>query len=333
MATSRGAALKDGVQKEVLRVGTGRRPRYGEEVSIHFVGTYEEDGAEIMFNSSRVRKEPLRIALGKDQTIPGLETAVQDMLEGELARVRVPPEQAFGPAGNPHGFHGSGKPIPPSKDLIFEVELLTIDEKPMGDAFSSSPSEKLAMAITRKSEGVALFSKKSYSAAAAKWTASVSLLNQARAVPNGLNELDERSSAELLVVLHSNIAQVLLFQNDYENSLRHCQEAATYGDLNSKTLFRRAKARVGLKQFEEADEDFREALRKVPDNDEKRRQLIRKELEAVRPQVKEAKKASGEFWKGTFGKLEGDKAELYTNRDIQQILEDDKKSRMKKWYV
>ena len=29
----------------------------------------------------------------------------------------------FWPMGNPHGFHGSGKPIPPNKQLILDTGL------------------------------------------------------------------------------------------------------------------------------------------------------------------------------------------------------------------
>ena len=48
------------------------------------------------------------------------------MKEGELSRVVIAPEGGFGPMGNPHGFHGSGKPIPPNKQLILDTGLYII---------------------------------------------------------------------------------------------------------------------------------------------------------------------------------------------------------------
>ena len=60
---------------------------------------------------------------------------------------------------------------------------------------------------------------------------------------------------------------------------------------------------------------------------------IEKELKRVGPLARQARKESGKMWQGTFSKLKQEEGELYSKDDIQQIMEDDKKSRMRKWFV
>lgn len=64
----------------------------GDQVKVHYVGTLE-DGRQ--FDSSRER-EPLEFTLGKNEVIPGFDSAVTGMEPGERKIVRIPPEQAYG---------------------------------------------------------------------------------------------------------------------------------------------------------------------------------------------------------------------------------------------
>ncbi len=64
----------------------------GDTVSIHYTGTLE-DGT--VFDSSRER-DPLQFEVGSGQIIPGLDSALPGMSEGETKSVTVPPEEAYG---------------------------------------------------------------------------------------------------------------------------------------------------------------------------------------------------------------------------------------------
>lgn len=64
----------------------------GDTVSIHYTGTLE-DGT--VFDSSRER-DPLEFEVGSGQIIPGLDSALPGMSEGETKSVTVPPEEAYG---------------------------------------------------------------------------------------------------------------------------------------------------------------------------------------------------------------------------------------------
>lgn len=110
-----------GVEIEVLRPGAGgRAARDGDRVSVHYVGTLE-DGTK--FDSSRDRAVPFTFQLGKRMVIPGWEQGVRGMTEGEVRKLVIPYQLAYGVEGRP-------PKIPRKATLIFEVELLQIDTAP-----------------------------------------------------------------------------------------------------------------------------------------------------------------------------------------------------------
>jgi hypothetical protein len=64
---------------------------------------------------------PLTIKLGSKQVVHGMEVGLCALTLGSLARIHVPPDFAYGELG-------SG-PIPPSAHLVFEVEMLGINDR------------------------------------------------------------------------------------------------------------------------------------------------------------------------------------------------------------
>jgi len=86
----------------------------GNTVSVHYTGTLN-DGTQ--FDSSRER-EPLSFLVGDGQVIPGFESAVLGMQEGETKTVTILAENAYGPKNDqavqvvernrfPNGFEGN----------------------------------------------------------------------------------------------------------------------------------------------------------------------------------------------------------------------------------
>jgi len=71
----------------------GRVAQDGNSVEVHYVGTLD-DGSQ--FDSSRDRQEPLIFVIGSDQVIKGFDDAVRGMAVGDMATVRIPPEEAYG---------------------------------------------------------------------------------------------------------------------------------------------------------------------------------------------------------------------------------------------
>jgi FKBP-type peptidyl-prolyl cis-trans isomerase len=104
-----------GLQYRDDSVGTGPEAKAGDLVSVHYTGTLH-DGKK--FDSSRDRGDPFQFALGAGSVIKGWDEGVAGMKVGGRRTLIIPPELGY-------GSRGVG-PIPPSSQLVFDVELLDI---------------------------------------------------------------------------------------------------------------------------------------------------------------------------------------------------------------
>ena len=105
-----------GLQYKVMNMGDGAKPAATDTVKVHYRGTLL-DGTE--FDSSYARNEPISFAL--DRVIPGWTEGVQLMPIGSKFMFYIAPELGYG--------EGGGGPIPPNSTLVFEVELLDIENQ------------------------------------------------------------------------------------------------------------------------------------------------------------------------------------------------------------
>jgi FKBP-type peptidyl-prolyl cis-trans isomerase len=103
-----------GLQYEVIKEGTGKKPAATDTVSVHYEGTLINGQ---VFDSSIRRGQPVEFPLNR--VIPGCTEGVQLMSVGSKYRFVIPSNLAY-------GEHGAGGAIGPNETLIFEVELLDI---------------------------------------------------------------------------------------------------------------------------------------------------------------------------------------------------------------
>lgn len=105
-----------GLQYEVITEGTGPMPKATDKVTTHYHGTLL-DGK--VFDSSVQRGQPIDFPV--NGVIQGWQEALQLMKVGSKWKLYVPYDLAY-------GDRGAGGDIGPYETLIFEVELIKINQ-------------------------------------------------------------------------------------------------------------------------------------------------------------------------------------------------------------
>jgi len=105
-----------GLEYRVIKSGTGATPKSSDKVKVHYHGTLI-DGT--VFDSSVQRGEPIVFPVGG--VIPGWVEALQLMRVGDKWQLFIPARLAY-------GEQSPTPAIPPNSVLIFEVELLGIEQ-------------------------------------------------------------------------------------------------------------------------------------------------------------------------------------------------------------
>lgn len=106
--------LPNGLQYEIIKEGSGAKPKATDKVRVHYHGSLING---VVFDSSVERGEPAEFPL--NAVIPGWTEILQLMPVGSKWRVVIPSELAY-------GSRGAGDVIRPNMTLIFEIELLDI---------------------------------------------------------------------------------------------------------------------------------------------------------------------------------------------------------------
>ncbi len=107
--------LPSGLQYVIIMEGSGPRPQLSDKVKVHYHGTLI-DGT--VFDSSVDRGEPISFPV--TGVIPGWTEGLQLMPVGSKWKLFIPYDLAY-------GERGAGQNIGPYSALIFEVELIEIE--------------------------------------------------------------------------------------------------------------------------------------------------------------------------------------------------------------
>ncbi|MGI8583632.1 MAG: FKBP-type peptidyl-prolyl cis-trans isomerase [Chitinophagaceae bacterium] len=111
--------LPNGLQYEIIKQGTGEKPKATDTVKAHYAGRLI-NGKEDFDNSYR-RGQPLVIPVSG--VIQGWVQALQLMPVGSKWKLFIPSDLGY-------GDRGAGASIPGGATLIFEIELLEIVNNP-----------------------------------------------------------------------------------------------------------------------------------------------------------------------------------------------------------
>jgi FKBP-type peptidyl-prolyl cis-trans isomerase len=109
---------KSGVNTQDTVEGHGAEAGLGDIVTVHYVGVLP-DGR--VFDSSLDRNAPFSFTLGAGEVIRGWDEGLVGMKVGGRRQLFIASDYGYGPSGN--------GPIPPNSNLVFEVELLDVQDK------------------------------------------------------------------------------------------------------------------------------------------------------------------------------------------------------------
>jgi FKBP-type peptidyl-prolyl cis-trans isomerase len=129
--------LPSGLQYKILTAGTGPKPALTDTVSCNYRGTFV-NGTE--FDSSYKGGKPVSFPV--NGVIKGWTEALQLMPVGSKWQLFIPSDLAYGPGGRPG--------MPPNSTLVFEVELLSVQEKKPEAAAPDAPQPSMPDAAQPK---------------------------------------------------------------------------------------------------------------------------------------------------------------------------------------
>jgi peptidylprolyl isomerase len=116
-----------------LKIGTGELPPLYRYYTVNYTG-YLPDGTKFdsttdpAFNHAK----PFTFPYGGHRVIPGWDTGFEGMRVGGKRRLYVPYQLGYGLAGSP-------PKIPAKTNLVFDVELVSISDKPPAPPANAAP--------------------------------------------------------------------------------------------------------------------------------------------------------------------------------------------------
>ncbi|KAL3027830.1 hypothetical protein AAZX31_03G078300 [Glycine max] len=118
-----------------LQIGVKHKPascevlaHKGDRVKVHYRGKLT-DGT--VFDSSFERNNPIEFELGTGQVIKGWDQGLLGMCLGEKRKLKIPAKLGYGDQGSP-------PTIPGGATLIFDTELVGVNDKSLGEEKENS---------------------------------------------------------------------------------------------------------------------------------------------------------------------------------------------------
>ncbi|CAK8578440.1 unnamed protein product [Lathyrus sativus] len=279
---------KDGkVLKKILKEGEGyERPNDGAVVQVKLIGKLE-DGT-VFLKKGHDDDQPFEFKIDEEQVIDGLDRAVKNMKQGEIALVVIQPEYAFGSSASPQEL----ATVPPNSTVYYAVELVSfVKEK---ESWDMNTQEKIEAAGKKKEEGNALFKAGKHERASKRYEKAIKYIEYDSAFSD-----EEKQKAKLLkITCNLNDAACKLKLKDYKQTEKLCTKVLELDSRNVKALYRRAQAYIHLVDLDLAEMDIKKALEIDPNNRD-----VKIEYKILKDKVREYNKKDAQFYGNIFAKM------------------------------
>jgi len=124
-----------------ILIGSGPVGESGKLFSALYTGWLAADGKKFDSSADHLdankKEQPIKFVQGVGRMIPGFDYGVAGMRVGGKRRLFIPSQLAY-------GARGAGNVIPPNSDLIFDVELVSVEELPKPPAPPATPAAPAA---------------------------------------------------------------------------------------------------------------------------------------------------------------------------------------------
>ena len=111
--------MDDGLLIEDIEMGHGSEANKYMKITVDYIGKLE-DGS-IFDSSLKKGRSPFTFTLGVGSVIKGWDLGVKGMKVGGKRKLTIPPELGY-------GDRGAGSIIPPGAKLVFEIDLLSVED-------------------------------------------------------------------------------------------------------------------------------------------------------------------------------------------------------------
>ena len=111
--------MDNGLIIENIEMGQGSEAKEYNKITVNYTGKLE-DGS-IFDSSLKKGRDPFTFTLGVGSVIKGWDLGVKGMKVGGKRKLTIPPELGY-------GDQGAGTVIPPGATLVFEIELLSVED-------------------------------------------------------------------------------------------------------------------------------------------------------------------------------------------------------------
>ena len=261
-----------GIQKRIIRKGSGTNPSEGKIAFIKFKSKYEDK----IFDETE-ENEPFQFKIGENKVIKGWEIAVKTMKIGEKAEFIMTPEYTY-------GDKQVNESIPAKSILNYEIELIAIGNNDSENNLENMTyEEKLQWGKLLKSEGVTKFKANDITAAKECFLKSLQFMKTMDP-----SKEEQKEGVDLFLTILSNLCNCYNKEKEYNSVIQF----ATIGlniKLMPKLLSFRAIAYAYNEDFENAQQDLENLYKFFEQTTDDEKKLIEQTLVYVKSILDERK--------------------------------------------